>query len=63
MGLIWDLIQHGQIKQSRQQTETLAARADRLETELHQTNETLIALLRTLEMRFGDDLDGDGRIG
>jgi hypothetical protein len=63
MGLIWDLIQHGQIKQSRQQTETLAARADRLETELHQTNETLIALLRTLEKRFGDDLDGDGRIG
>jgi chaperonin cofactor prefoldin len=63
MGLIWNLIQHGQIKQSRQQTESLEARVERLEAELHRTNETLISLLRTLEERFGDDLDGDGRIG
>jgi chaperonin cofactor prefoldin len=63
MGLIWNLIQHGQIKQSRQQAESLEARVERLEAELHRTNETLISLLRTLEKRFGDDLDGDGRIG
>jgi len=63
MGLIWNLIQHGQIQQSRQQTETLEARIERLEGELRRTNDTLIALLRTLEQRFGDDLDGDGRIG
>jgi chaperonin cofactor prefoldin len=63
MGLIWNLIQHGQIKQSRQHAESLEARVERLEAELHRTNETLISLLRTLEERFGDDLDGDGRIG
>jgi BMFP domain-containing protein YqiC len=63
MGLIWNLIQHGQITQSRQQTESLEARVERLEAELHRTNGTLISLLRTLEERFGDDLDGDGRIG
>lgn len=63
MGLIWNLIQHGQITKSRQHAESLETRVDRLEAELHRTNETLISLLRTLEQRFGDDLDGDGRVG
>jgi chaperonin cofactor prefoldin len=63
MGILWNLIQHGQIQQSRQMTETLESRVERLEAELHRTNETLISLLKTLEQRFGDDLDGDGRIG
>jgi hypothetical protein len=34
-----------------------------LEIELQKTNQTLMRLLRALETRFGDDLDGDGRVG
>lgn len=63
MGIFWNLIQHGQIERSRQHAESLEARVERLEAELRRTNETLISLLRALEERFGDDLDGDGRIG
>jgi chaperonin cofactor prefoldin len=63
MGLIWDMIQHGQINRTREHAESLEARVDQLEDELRRTNETLMSLLRTLEQRFGDDLDGDGQIG
>lgn len=63
MGLIWDMIQHGQIEKARDHTYSLEARVDRLEDELHRTNETLVRLLRLLEERFGEDLDGDGRVG
>jgi chaperonin cofactor prefoldin len=63
VGLIWDMIQHGQINRTRERAESLKARVDQLEDELRRTNETLMSLLRTLEQRFGDDLDGDGQIG
>jgi hypothetical protein len=38
MGLIWDLIQHGQIADQKRHAQTL-------------------------EQRFGEDLDGDNRVG
>lgn len=63
MGLIWDLIQHGQIQAARDQAASLEQRVADLEDELRRTNETLIRLLQALERRFGDDLDGDGRVG
>lgn len=63
MGLFWDLIQHGQIREARDETASLEARVERLERELRQTNETVIRLLEALEDRFGEDLDGDGRVG
>lgn len=63
MGLFWDLIQQGQIQASREHADTLERRVANLEDELQRTNETLIRLLQVLEQRFGDDLDGDGRIG
>ena len=63
MGLIWDIIQHGQIQKSQIRTDSLAQRVDRLETEVQRTNEALVKLLRALEKRFGEDLDGDNRIG
>ena len=63
MGLIWDLIQHGQIQDSQRRADTLEQRVERLEDELRRTNETLIKLLRGLEKRFGEDLDGDNRVG
>jgi chaperonin cofactor prefoldin len=63
MGLIWDLIQHGQISQAQGKADSLERRVELLERQLQRTNETLVGLLRALETRFGDDLDGDGRIG
>lgn len=63
MGLIWDLIQHGQIADQKRHAETLEQRVAQLETEVRRTNETLIKLLRALEHRFGEDLDGDNRVG
>jgi hypothetical protein len=63
MGLIWDLIQHGQISEAHGRTDSLEQRVEALEIELRKTNQTLMRLLRALETRFGDDLDGDGRVG
>lgn len=63
MGLIWDLIQQGQIGATSNRTASLEERVMRLEDELRQTNRALMGLLKALEKRFGEDLDGDGRIG
>jgi chaperonin cofactor prefoldin len=63
MGLIWNLIQHSQISQAQGKADSVERRIDVLEQQLQRTNETLLGLLRALETRFGDDLDGDGRIG
>ena len=63
MGLIWDLIQQGQIGESHRRAESLEERVQQLEGELQRTNEVLMRLLRALEHRFGQDLDGDNRIG
>jgi uncharacterized protein YPO0396 len=63
MGLIWDLIQHGQIADRKRHAETLEQRVDALEEELRRTNDTLVKLMRALERRFGEDLDGDNRVG
>jgi chaperonin cofactor prefoldin len=63
MGLIWDLIQHNQISDAHGKADSLEHRMTVLENQLQRTNETLVRLLRALESRFGDDLDGDGRVG
>ena len=63
MGLFWDLMQHSQIAQAHDKADTLEHRVTTLENQLQRTNETLVQLLRALEARFGDDLDGDGRVG
>lgn len=63
MGLIWDLIQHGQINETRDRAASLEYRVAELEDELMRTNQALMQLLKALETRFGEDLDGDGRIG
>lgn len=63
MGLIWDLIQQGQIGDASNRADSLEQRVSQLEAEIHQTNDTLMQLLRALETRFGEDLDRDGRIG
>jgi len=61
--MFWDLIQQGQIHESGQRTASLEMRVDQLEDELRRTNDTLMALLRVLERRFGEDIDRDGRVG
>jgi len=63
VGFIWDIIQHGQIQDSHRRAETLEQRVDQLEAELRRTNRALIQLLQGLERRFGQDLDGDNRVG
>ena len=63
MGLIWDIIQHGQIADSQKRASTLEHRVEALERDLQRTNETLMKLLKALEQRFGQDLDGDNRVG
>jgi BMFP domain-containing protein YqiC len=63
VGLIWDLIQQGQIGNARQRAETLEERVRDLEAELRRTNDVMMRLLHALEHRFGQDLDGDNRIG
>ena len=63
MGLLWNLIQHSQISQAQGKADSLERRVERLEDQVRRTNETLVTLLEALEKRFGEDLDGDGRIG
>lgn len=63
MGLIWDLIQHGQINEQRDRASSLEQRVEELELSVQRTNSTLLRLLHALEQRFGEDLDRDGRIG
>ncbi len=63
MGLIWDLIQQGQISDASSRAESLEQRVSQLEVEIRQTNDTLMRLLKALETRFGEDLDRDGRVG
>lgn len=63
MGLFWDLIQHSQISEAQGKADSLEQRVTTLENQLERTNNTLVELLRVLETRFGDDIDGDGRVG
>ena len=63
MGFIWDIIQHGQIADSKKRAATLEQRVNQLEADLRRTNEALVKLLQGLEKRFGEDLNGDNRVG
>jgi uncharacterized protein involved in exopolysaccharide biosynthesis len=63
MGFLWDLVQHSQIQEQGERTGSLEGRVAALERELRETRELLAEALKRLESRFGDDLDGDGRVG
>ena len=63
MGFVWDLIQQGQIGDAADRASSLEHRVAVLEDELRATNRVLIRLLKGLEERFGEDLNGDGRVG
>jgi uncharacterized protein involved in exopolysaccharide biosynthesis len=63
MGLLWDLIQQGQIREHRDRATSLEERVERLERELDQTRGLLNTLLQRLESHLGEDLDRDGKVG
>jgi hypothetical protein len=63
MGLFWNLLQQSQIRDQERKSETLEARVANLEQELLTTRQTLHQLVVLLEERFGQDIDGDGRVG
>jgi Tfp pilus assembly protein PilN len=63
MGFLLDLVQHSEIEEQSRRAGTLEARVAQLESELHQVRQTLHEALRRMEQRFGEDLNGDQRIG
>lgn len=63
MGLFWDLYQQSQISDHQAANESLEQRVTALERELQATQQLQRKLLETLENHFGEDLDGDGRVG
>ena len=66
MGLLWDLVQQYQICEN-QQAAASAGKKDpaigELQAELKRTQMALAHLIDLLELRFNDDIDGDGKIG
>jgi hypothetical protein len=63
MGLFWNLLQQSQIHDQQEVAGDLKARVVHLEQQLHNTNKIINSLISLLEEKFGEDLDGDGKIG
>ncbi len=67
MGLLWDLIQQYQIgensKASASDSASKGQEIGELRAELKRTQLALAHLIDLLEIRFNDDIDGDGQIG
>jgi hypothetical protein len=67
VGLLWESYQqisNRRVDEAQSELQiSLAQRVVWLEQTVMQQNEVLGALIRHLERRFGEDLDGDQRIG
>jgi hypothetical protein len=63
MGLFWNLIQQSQISKQQERSRSLEEWVRYLNNELDRQNRILTQLLTILEKHFGQDIDGDGRIG
>ena len=61
--MLWDLIQQFQISNRKDEVESVEQRVAQLENDLWATQQLLDKLMRRLEDRFGEDIDGDGKIG
>ncbi len=68
--MLWDLIQQVQISAAKSKGAEAVNRAEqleqkvlRLEAELLTTRNQLRRLTEILETRFGEDMNGDGRVG
>ena len=63
MGLLWDFIQHNQIKEQANRSASIEDRVRHLEQRVAH-NELLFAeVIKKLETSLGEDLDRDGSIG
>lgn len=63
MGLFWDLLQQSQISDQSQRAKNLESRVIFLENQLQHTQTVLNDLIKLLEEKFGQDIDGDGKVG
>ena len=63
MGFLWDCVQQIQLSSHRSKAESLEQRVAELEAQQRAMIEALTSLVKLLESRFGEDLDGDGKIG
>lgn len=63
MGLFWDLLQQSQISSQSHRADSLEQRVASLENDVRENRRLLQRLLEVLENRFGQDIDGDGRVG
>lgn len=63
MGVFWDLMQQSQISAQQEAAESLEGRVAQLEKQLAETRELQRRMLVALEEQFGQDIDGDGRVG
>lgn len=61
--MLWDLIQQCQISDRSSEIKSLEQRVARLENELWATRILMEKLMRRLEEKIGEDIDGDGKIG
>ncbi len=63
MGFLWDIVQQVQLSSQSSRAESLEQRVEELEQRLEATIDAFTTLVKLLEAKFGEDLDGDGRIG
>ncbi len=63
MGLFWDLYQQSQISDQSSRSDSLDREVSRLRSELRDTRVLLHNLIARLEEKFGEDINGDGRVG
>ena len=63
MGLFWGLLQQSQIHDTQEAAADLQQRVAALELELDRAWRVIHDLIEVLEEKFGQDIDGDGRVG
>lgn len=61
--MLWDILQQMQLHGESRRTGSLEQRVAYLELQLARTNEMLEKVVRYVERRDGEDIDGDGRVG
>ncbi len=63
MGLFWELFQQSQISDQEEHAQNLEDRVASLENKLYRTQTLLNRLIGLLEEKYGQDIDGDGKVG
>lgn len=63
MGFFWDLIQQSQISDQSRRSDSIEERIAWLEKEVDRLHGIQVRLLQILERQYGQDIDGDGKVG